>query len=309
MHAYVGITDFDWFQNLSAIPAIEEVNFWRPGGKTPFRALERGGMFLFKLRSPRDVIVGGAFFAHFTFLPCSLAWDAFGMKNGVPTFPQFRRKIEELKRVERSQDDYVIGCILLEQPFFFPERDWFAAPGWKPNIVQGRTYDMREAEGLGLWQDVNARLARLRPAGGVAASAVGEPLPRYGEPALVAPRLGQGSFRVMVTDAYERRCAASGERTLPVLEAAHIKPYSGDGDHDIRNGLLLRSDLHTLYDRGYLTVTPDYRLEVSRRIKEEFQNGREYYALQGKRIAIPKREAERPRPDLLEWHATEVFKR
>jgi putative restriction endonuclease len=310
MKAYVGITDFDWYRNLSAMPEIDEVNFWRPGGKTQFHALERGGMFLFKLRSPRDVIVGGGFFAHFTTLPCSLAWEAFGQKNGVSTFPQFREKIAELKHLEQSQDDYVIGCILLEQPFFFPESEWFAPPSWKPNIVSGKTFDLGTQEGLKLWHDVQERLAHLRPAGSLVATGVSAPAaPRYGEPILVSPRLGQGSFRVMVTDAYERRCAASGERTLPVLEAAHIKPYSGEGDHDIQNGLLLRSDLHTLYDRGYLTVTPDYRLEVSRRIREEFQNGREYYALHGKLIDVPKREADRPRRDLLEWHATDVFRK
>lgn len=47
---------------------------------------------------------------------------------------------------------------------------------------------------------------------------------RYGTPILMKPRLGQGAFRVLVTDAYERRCAVSGEKTLPILDAAHIGP-------------------------------------------------------------------------------------
>jgi putative restriction endonuclease len=310
MQAYVGITDFDWYRNLAAMPGVDEVNFWRPGGKMGFRALEPGGMFLFKLHSPRDLIVGGGFFAHFTILPCSLAWEAFGQKNGVPDFLRFRQKIADLKHVARSQEDYVIGCILLEQPFFFPEHEWFPAPAWKPNIVQGRTFDLGTEGGLKLWHDVQERLARTRSVASLATTGISAPsAPRYGEPTLVAPRLGQGTFRVMVTDAYERRCAVTGEKTLPVLEAAHIKPYAGDGDHDIQNGLLLRSDLHTLYDRGYLTVTPDYRLKVSRRIREEFQNGRDYYALDEKRIAIPNQEADRPRLDLLEWHSSEIFRK
>jgi putative restriction endonuclease len=310
MQAYVGITDFDWYRNLAAMPGVDEVNFWRPGGKRQFVALEPGGMFLFKLRSPRDLIVGGGFFAHFTILPCSLAWEAFGQKNGVPDFVRFRHKIADLKHVPRSQEDYVIGCILLEQPFFFPEHEWFAPPAWKPNIVQGRTFDLGTRDGLKLWHDVQVRLARNRAAASLVTAGVSAPpSPRYGEPTLVAPRLGQGTFRLMVTDAYDRRCAVTGEKTLPVLEAAHIKPYAGDGDHDIQNGLLLRSDLHTLYDRGYLTVTPGYRLKVSRWIREEFQNGRDYYALDEKRIAVPKQEADRPRPDLLEWHSTEIFRK
>ena len=46
------------------------------------------------------------------------------------------------------------------------------------------------------------------------------------------------------------------ERTLPVLEAAHINAYAHGGPHQLSNGLLLRSDLHTLFDRGYITVDP-----------------------------------------------------
>jgi putative restriction endonuclease len=84
---------------------------------------------------------------------------------------------------------------------------------------------------------------------------------------VIRPRLGQGAFRVLVTDAYQRRCAVTGERTLPVLESAHIKPYARSGPHSNNNGLLLRSDLHKLFDLGYITVTGDMRIEVSKRIK------------------------------------------
>ena len=92
-----------------------------------------------------------------------------------------------------------------------------------------------------------------------------------------------------VTDAYARRCAITGEKTLPALEAGHIRPYAKNGPHEIRNGLLLRSDLHNLFDLGYLTVTLDYRVNVSRRIKEEFENGRDYYALHGASVMMPDR--------------------
>ena len=81
--------------------------------------------------------------------------------------------------------------------------------------------------------------------------------------------LGRGRSGSLVTDLYERRCAVTGERTLPVLHAAHIKPFGANGPHDPRNGLLLRSDLHTLFDRGYVTVTPQLRFEVSGRIRGE----------------------------------------
>jgi putative restriction endonuclease len=126
--------------------------------------------------------------------------------------------------------------------------------------------------------------------------------------AIVYPRLGQGTFRVLVTDLYERRCAVTGERTLPVLEAAHIRPYGASGPHDPRNGVLLRSDLHTLFDRGYVTVTPELRFEVSRRIREEFENGREYYKLHGASVRQPSRGEWAPSREYLDWHASEVFR-
>jgi putative restriction endonuclease len=83
---------------------------------------------------------------------------------------------------------------------------------------------------------------------------VREETPRYGKPLLVWPRIGQGVFRIAVTDAYGRACAVTGEHSLPALEAAHIRPYAAEGLHDVANGLLLRSDLHRLFDKGYVTV-------------------------------------------------------
>ena len=125
---------------------------------------------------------------------------------------------------------------------------------------------------------------------------------RCGEPVLVRPRLGQGTFRVIVTDAYQRRCAVTGERTLPALEAAHIKPFAEGGSHEPNNGLLLRRDIHALFDSGYVIVAPDLRFNVSRRIKEEFENGRDYYQLHGRPISSPTSNKWKPEATVLAWH-------
>jgi putative restriction endonuclease len=195
-------------------------------------------------------------------------------------------------------EDYWIGCILLEQPFFWAREQWIKIPAdWKLNIVQGRSYNLAIEPGRSLLMEVQQRLSGYQ-----SMPLASEPAPRFGEPVLVKPRLGQGSFRVLVTDAYQRRCAITSEKTLPVLEAAHIKSYALGGEHRVDNGLLLRSDMHTLFDRGYLTVTPHHRVEVSRRIREEFANGRDYYAFHGKEIAIPAANDDRPNAELLRWH-------
>jgi len=113
---------------------------------------------------------------------------------------------------------------------------------------------------------------------------------------------------VLVTDAYERRCAVSGERTLPVLQAAHIKPYTESGPHRLNNGILLRADFHILLDKGYLTLTEDLRVEVSRRIKEDFDNGEEYYALHGEQLKVtPRMPSSRPAREFIRWHNENRF--
>ncbi len=303
VNLFVAVTDGDWFDFLSTTPEIDEVNFWQPGGRTSFKALQPGELFLFKLHSPNNFIVGGGIFAHASILPVSLAWEAFGEKNGAKSLADMRMRIAKYRREPTTpQADYRIGCRILEYPFFLPREKWIPIPkSWSQNIVVGKTYSTAESEGRYLWDAIHERIA-LR--------AEAEPhhaLPRFGEPVLNAPRLGQGSFRVAVTDVYHRSCAVTGERVLPVLEAAHIRPYAKGGSHDISNGLLLRMDIHKLFDAGYTTVSLDGAFEVSGRIKEDFDNGRQYYALHGTRIAQPDRLEWHPAREVLEWHNSNVF--
>lgn len=309
MKAYIGVTDEAWFRFLAAQPELDEANFWRPKDTREFRSLDRGDLFLFKLRRPKHVIVGGGFFIRFSVLPVSLAWDAFKQKNGAASLGELRAQLSRLRAEPLGPSvDYQIGCILLSLPFFLSETDWVAAPAdWGRQTVQGSAYDLRAGEGKRIWSDLVARLpAHLGGAIGEAVSpAVHE---RYGAPMIFHPRLGQGSFRIEVIENYSRRCAVTRERTLPALQAAHIKPYAEGGPHAPSNGILLRSDLHGLLDAGYVTVSRDHRLDVSRRIREEFENGRDYYALDGHPVDLPGSPAVAPSDTFLEWHRQNVFR-
>jgi putative restriction endonuclease len=200
VRAHVGVTDRDWFDLLSNDPGLEEANFWQPSGSRQFRALNPGELFLFKLHAPDNFIVGGGFFAHSTLLPVSLAWDSFGRANGAESLTQMRARIEKYRRARPDRlDDYTIGCILLEQPFFIPRDRWVPVPkNWSPNIVQGKGYDLETEPGRTLWLQVQA--AMISP--GPETTKIEAPPLRFGPPVLVTPRLGQGSFRVLVTDAY-----------------------------------------------------------------------------------------------------------
>jgi putative restriction endonuclease len=299
----VAVTDREWFDHLRLLPHPAEVNFWAPSA-TQFKALVPGELFLFKLHAPDNFIVGGGIFAYANVLPCSLAWQAFEGANGAASLNEMRARIVRYRRGEAdSRGDFQIGCRILTQPFFFERERWInLPPSWSPNIVTFKTYSTDDADGKYIWDGIQERTRAISRA-----SEFQEEQSRYGEPVLVHPRLGQGAFRILVTDKYQRRCAVTGERTLPALDAAHIRPYSHGGLHAVSNGLLLRRDIHSLFDAGYVTVTPNYRFEVSKRIREEFENGRDYYALKDRLLTVPENPDLRPDNTALSWHNNERF--
>ncbi|MGY2916074.1 HNH endonuclease [Bradyrhizobium sp. USDA 3262] len=204
---FVAVTDKSWFDQLSASAPHDEVNFWQPSGTTQFRALQPGELFLFKLHAPNNFIVGGGIFGHASIAPLSLAWDAFGLKNGVSSRAEMRARIGSYRRDPITLDDRqdpVIGCRILTQPFFWSRDLWLPVPeGWSPNIVTGKGFSTEERDGQYLWSAVTDRLTSvpgIQNAGPIMAE-------RFGKPTLIKPRLGQGAFRLTITDSYERRCA------------------------------------------------------------------------------------------------------
>lgn len=311
MKAYVAVTDSDWFNFLSQQPSIDEVNFWQPGGGRGFNVLSLGAPLLFKLHWPDNYIVGGGFFASFSRLPVSMVWETFGIKNGTRTYAEMRSRIEHYRRVTPApREDYEIGNIILQDPFFLPRAQWIPAPSdFAKSVVQGKGYDLAEPLGRELWDQVLAAraLTSHRSFERLVPSIDG---PMWGEAKRGRVRLRQGAFRVMVTDSYNRRCAISGEKALPVLQAAHIMPVADGGEHRMDNGLLLRSDVHTLFDRGYITVTPDYRVLVAKRaLKDDFDNGEPYWPYHDTTIQLPKSDSEQPSKLWLEWHNDTLFKK
>jgi len=314
MRLFVAVTDRNWFNYLSTTENVDEVNFWRPSPDAGFKALEPGELLLFKLHAPHNFITGGGFFTRFLQLPVNMAWDVFKGSNGVKTLAEMRSRIGHYRRAEIGPaENPSIGCIMLAEPFFWPRNAWIPTPAdFSLNIVQGKGYDSEVGEGRLLWEAVFERIRDIAPekieqspATLAAVDSKG-----YGKPQVVLPRLGQGLFRILITDFYDRRCAVTGERTLPALDAAHIKPYDIVQRHEVWNGLLVRSDLHRLFDSGYLTVNPaDRRVLVSKRIKEEFENGKDYYNLEGREIREPHVPWARPSRENLEFHYNAVFLR
>ena len=309
LRGYIGLTDPDWYAFLSARPRIDEVNFWQPHGSRAFRAIQPGDPFFFKLRAPLKGIAGFGFFERFEILPAWLAWECFGEMNGSSSFELMVAQIAALRGDGQSQTGaFKIGCIMVTSPVFFAPDEWVNPPtDWaKTGIQQGKTYSLESGEGHRVLRDCMERASQGERYWNV--DRVAEDAPRYGSPSLVRPRLGQGLFSLAVREAYRGACTVTGEHSGPVLEAAHIIPYGRGGKHRVDNGLLLRSDIHRLYDRGYVTVTPNHEFQVGGSLRDEFDNGRSYYSLSGSLIQLPDEPSSRPSREHLEWHQREVFR-
>jgi len=305
MKFWVGITDEDWFSHLSRLKP-DEVNFWQPSA-TPPRNMDPGTLFLFKLHSPNNYVVGGGYFVRFTVLPCFLAWEAFGEKNGVTSLQELTQRMTHYRQRQQNTGSE-IGCNILIEPFFFSEEDWIPIPqNWSLNIQRGLTYDTAEKYGETLWETVQSKLINIYKENTPVEDRESE---LYGNEYLTQARLGQGSFRILVTDAYHRRCAVTNEKTLPALEAAHIKSFSKKGPHKTNNGLLLRADIHRLFDDGYVTLDQDLHFLVSKKVREQFENGREYYRYHGAKLQnLPDSLIDVPSKEFIKWHNDECFEK
>ncbi|MBR1757333.1 MAG: HNH endonuclease [Lachnospiraceae bacterium] len=294
MKMFVGVADAQMIA-LQREKRFDEINYWMPS-TAAFRALEPGEMFLFKLHAPEDKIVGGGYFVRYAELPMDLAWHIFGQKNGLRTYAAFSDKILKYRRKNLiSEENPQIGCIVLTEPFFFAEEEWIPAPkDWSRYIVRGKGYSTEDEIGRELYAQVTERLSKR--------TEEGVTLPD--EEHLLA----QGAFRVSVIEAYQKRCAITGERTIPVLDVAHIKPLAKGGPNTVNNGILLRSDLRTLFLNGYLTIDKDFAVQISKRLSQDYGGGASYQELQGKSLVqLPENIVELPAREFLEWHRKHVF--
>jgi hypothetical protein len=118
--------------------------------------------------------------------------------------------------------------------------------------------------------------------------------------ASIIRRRGQPQFRERLLEVYEGRCAVTGCGGTEALEAAHIVPYYGPASNSPGNGLLLRADIHTLFDLGLISVdTSEMRVLVSPTIADS-----SYRALGGKPLRPPRDEACGPSLSALDQHRT-----
>lgn len=318
MDFYVGNTDWLWFNYLRSMsPPPEDIDFWKPS-ETAFKAIPIGAPFLFRLKSPRNAIGGLGFFSGYHLLPLKTTWETFDQRTGCDTFTTL---MEQITRYRAKNGDHsnplnaLVGCIALTEPIFFDDEDFIPGPvDWAAPIVSGKTYSTSTVIGAELWQSVQERLQRYRdrrliPSTPYLPSLPAEQWLGYSGTTQQKVRIGQGAFRILVTNAYESRCAVTGESVVSVLEAAHIRDYAEQGPNLVRNGLLLRADIHKLFDAGLITVTPNHHIEVAQNVHGLDMAHSKYQSLHGtKLLHLPQHTQDIPDPQFLSWHNENRFR-
>lgn len=287
-------TDLDWFSFLSDRPDIARVNFWTPTD-WKIRSLAPGDHWYFVLKGslPRKIGGGGRFVKYET-LPASRAWSIYGRGNGAENFGDMVQRLNSFREKRASASntskDPIIGCVVLEDPFFLPGKQQKTPEQlgitFPAQVVKFKTYDIPPLEigapinAYPLVDELEEAVEEAETSMAFNPSNIDDARRRV--MASIVRRRGQLNFRQDLIRVYSGRCAITKCDTEAALEAAHIIPYRGEETNSIANGLLLRADLHTLFDIGLLVISSDFRVVLHPSIR----NGH-YGALHGQQLSVP----------------------
>lgn len=306
MGFYVGITDQGWMDHLREVGAVE-ANFWRPSSsESRFTAIKPGELFLFKQHKRNgDSIVGGGTYVESVRLSIFEAWNTFGDANGASSLNELLERIrvyrEKKGRGTHASDELV--CIVLSNIFFLPESLIIDKPAdWADAIVSGKTYSWSSDFGVSVRTALQGQpfLPETTTRLEVKEEVVDAFTSPWGKAYLTRSRVGQGILRMQSLENYQSRCCFSGESLTEALECAHIQPLALAGAHELSNTLVLRSDLHTLFDLGLLGIGEDLTIRVSSRIPIDSN----YRSFEGKSVAVGHMS---PSLEAIKWHTENVF--
>jgi hypothetical protein len=278
------------------------VNFWRKDRRSI--ELLPGDPFYFKLRGSRQ-IAGRGYFREQLQLSIESAWDRFGSGNGVSTLAELERTTTDVLGTTQGS----LNCLILDDVQVLAEsrRPTITPEEFPPSILNCKYY----ADGsLSHIERAFASRPNFPALAGaqIALEEEGAFDPEFSSSArafalrAICSRRGQPQFRSALMNAYGKRCCITGEGVTAVLEAAHIHPYRGDDTNHPTNGLLLRSDWHTLFDLGLWTVNPDLTVRISAELSKT-----PYGEWAGASLRLPSRAIRGPSEAALKYHRQKVF--
>lgn len=219
------------------------------------------------------------------------AWKKFGPNNGCDSYASFKDKLGVYNK--SIEDDKTIGAICLSDVVFFDDNNFIDLDlinvEWHNCIVKFKRY-YNEDPIISCHQINNTENFRLIPKA-----------PKKKKHSETTQREGQSEFRQKVASAYCHKCCITGESCADLLEAAHIQGYISKESNHIQNGLLLRVDLHKMFDSGLLAIEENYRVIVSKIVTSEY-----YQSFNGKPISLPCDKYNHPSTDALKLKIKEL---
>ena len=288
-------TDIEWFKFLRREGLNSEINFWTP---TPWNVsqLSSGDKLYFMLKSPIRKIGGYGQFVEYQNMGLNDAWNKFGLKNGCVSKIELINRLDNYKAANssdgRSVTESEIGCIILTNSVFYDDDKFLDLDNYDISfskyIVKMKYFS--EKDPLELDSELTSNDFELRPI----------TIEKLKRSRFVTYRKGQSRFQSIITAAYSNKFCITDETTPELLEAAHIQPYIDLESHHVKNGLLLRIDLHKLYDSGLMYIDEYFKVHISPEVKSKY-----YQSLNGVTIKLPENKNDYPSIAALQFRKSE----
>lgn len=282
----ISTTDYDWFDFLKGVELNSYVNFWTP---TPWniRKLKDSERWYFMLKSPIREIGGFGEFVAYKNLTAEEAWNEFGQRNGCLDKQEFINRLQlyidknsqEFGGIAIDINTYKIGCVVLKNCEFWEEEN-YKSPNKYEIEFPSQVVKFKYFKGIDPFLDNNRSISQ---------DFIPLSKARDENKREINQRLGQGKFKGELLKAYNNKCCITGETCPELLEAAHIQRYLCQASNHIQNGLLLRVDLHRLFDAGLLNIDENYCVQISSHLESNA-----YKLLNGAKITLPSNPHEFP---------------
>lgn len=257
-----------------------------------------GSLVLFLVeKDGEQIICGGGFFLKHLNLDITSCWNEYGVLSGYMTLNDFLKRAKEFK----ADMNDPLSCYIADGSFIFIRKNMVHVPDmFRINFEDRSRITIPSDEPFGMFIKkvcLERRKAQIDPSSCT--------WPGIYYVASVHKSAEQASqYRTKLLSVYGFKCAVTGCTLMPALSVAHIKTIYDDRYLNLNNGVILRSDIHHLFSKGYLTFFYDddglVRVKISKNMKLNLDP--EYSELDGKKITLPENKDYWPDKDYLKWH-------
>lgn len=253
-------------------------------------------------KAEHTYIVGGGFYFRTSKFKPQEAWSLYGVRTGAISYETF---LDEVKRHD-GHEKSTLPCVILDSVFLFDDNVKFFLPDeLRDNFQDRRCYHLSKEDPLALYLNKFVLLRRTSFLNKFGDSWQGV----YKAASERNERAYLPAFNARVFAAYNNKCAITGTKATPVLKAINIQPFYDFTFQGAQNGILLRSDISQLFEKGYLTAyyENDTTIKVKLSKCSKIAWTKDYMQYDGAVLSTPKLKSLWPKKEFLEWHQHNCF--